>query len=169
MRSRAPSLGEQFGVAHLVDANQNAGAWQLLADLHPLGVQLSIMIPMTYVVVAIVGVLFASLGFALKIVSGNITHVTNGRQPNARAALFPTIPFTPAYFVGFAWLLDQMREGLGLWTTVGLFAAYVPLWKMELRRLNLELESKMLATNIESIQPNKENQTDPPLADHLTR
>jgi hypothetical protein len=50
---------------------------------------------MTYAIVIVLAVIFTFLGFAIDITNGNITHVKNGREPNADAAIFPNIPFNP--------------------------------------------------------------------------
>ena len=96
---------------------------------------------MTYAIVATIGVIVAFMGFAIEIADGNITHVRNGREPNAGAAIFPSIPFFPALAAGVSWLLDQAHSGLGLWVVVGLFALWVPFWWRSLRRLDKELAS----------------------------
>jgi hypothetical protein len=94
---------------------------------------------MTYAMVAIIGVITAFMGMAIEIADGNITHVRNGREPNAGAAISPSIPFVPGLMVGASWLLDLGYSGLGMWVVVGLFAMWALFWWCNLRKLHKEL------------------------------
>ena len=108
---------------------------------------------MTYVIVAVLATICTFLGFALECTSGNITHLENGREPNAGAALFPNIPFNPLLAVGVAWALERVHVHLGLWVFVGLFLIYLPCWWFSLRRLTRKLDALKADTGYPSEDP----------------
>jgi hypothetical protein len=103
-----------------------------------------------YVVVAILSVFSCCVGFAVEIAQGNIGHIQNGRIPNARAALFPSIPFVPVAYVLVAWGLDQMHEGIGLGvvTAYGVFSIAAQWVRFRRARRKLE-ELKGIARKLE--------------------
>lgn len=61
---------------------------------------------MIYIIAIILGLVACIQGYASEIVNGNISHLKNGRKPNAGACIFPTFPATPLTTVLIAWLLD---------------------------------------------------------------
>jgi energy-converting hydrogenase Eha subunit A len=65
---------------------------------------------------AIVFSLIASVqSFALEITRCNIIHLKNERQPNAGAAIFPTIPLFQIIAAGIAWLLEKFLQPYAIW------------------------------------------------------
>lgn len=95
---------------------------------------------MGYFLVVLASIVFAFLGFAIEVAQGNISHVENGREPNAGFALFPVIPFLPMLFVAAVWLANALDDNLGFW----LFSAYtiwhVPARWLQQKRLNKKLD-----------------------------
>jgi len=53
------------------------------------------------------------VSFAVEIATGNIAHIRNGREPNAGAAVLPTIVLVPAVFVLAAWAINHLYTNLG--------------------------------------------------------
>ena len=101
---------------------------------------------MAYAIVIVLSVTFTFLGFATECATRNIVHVKHGREPNAGASIFPTIPFIPAMAVGFTWFLNGFYPNLGFWVIVVLFVLYVPYWWWNLRRLDAKLQSLFAAS-----------------------
>lgn len=94
---------------------------------------------MIYVIAVVLGLAACVQGFLHEITAGNIGHLKNGRPPNARAALFPSIPFIPLLFVGVAWLL---RIFVAKYATSVLLAAFVVLslyWAFSFAKLRTEI------------------------------
>ena len=96
---------------------------------------------MTYIVVAVIAVVFTLMAGAESNVQCNITHVRNGREPNASTSILPGIIIVPGFAVALTWLLENIHKGVGLWSVVGLFALYVIYWWRNLRKLNQVLSS----------------------------
>lgn len=103
---------------------------------------------MTYAIVVLLATIFTFLGFAIECTAGNITHVKNGREPNAGAAVVPNFPLIPMFVLGIAWLLDRWHANLGFWTVVLLFVLYLPFWWFTLRRMNDVLERAKKKTRL---------------------
>lgn len=76
---------------------------------------------MIYIIAVALGLAACVQGFLTEITAGNIGHLRNGRPPNARAALFPSIPFIPLLFVGVAWLLRLFISKHATWILLALF------------------------------------------------
>ncbi len=81
------------------------------------------------------------MSFAGEIISGNIGHVKNGREPNASAAIFPIIPFGSLFIVLITFLLNKIYDDLGFYLVVGLFVIYCPIWYVPYMKSKKELES----------------------------
>ena len=73
--------------------------------------------------------------WASEVVSGNIIHLKNGREPNAGAALFPYIPVAPLLFCGFTWMLQFLFGSGTIWILTGLFVAFTIVWAIEFSKL----------------------------------
>ena len=54
---------------------------------------------MTYMMAVFISLVSCFIGFGLEVVQGNIRHVKNGREPNAGAAMFPTVVVVPLFTV----------------------------------------------------------------------
>ena len=78
--------------------------------------------------------------FASEITASNITHLKNGRQPNAGAAIFPTIPVFQILAVGAAWLLGRFVEPYAIWILCGGFAVFTIFWIFSFVRMKAELK-----------------------------
>ena len=68
-----------------------------------------------YIFIVFLGLASAILGFAIEIAQGNITHIINGREPNAGAAIFPTIIALPAFYSLSFWLGNKITEDAGFY------------------------------------------------------
>jgi hypothetical protein len=108
---------------------------------------------MSYIVVALIATVATFLGGGSAVVRRNIVHVTNGRAPNAGWSVFPSMPCVPMFWMGVAWLLDQLQTGLGLWVVGGLFVLFVPMWWWRFRALRRELASLQLRQPNSAKQP----------------
>ena len=95
---------------------------------------------MGYLLVALLSIVFAFLGFATEIARGNISHIENGREPNAGASIFPVIPLGPMFLVGLVWLLNNTYHNLGFWAFVAFTAWHIPSWWISQTRLNNRLK-----------------------------
>ena len=83
---------------------------------------------MKYAIAILVSFVFCGLSFSSEVTNGNITHLKNGREPNAGAAIFPTIPIVPLMFLAVTWFgywLIPDYATLVLWI---LFAIFVASW-----------------------------------------
>lgn len=105
----------------------------------------------TYGLVVALAVLSCFVGFALQITRGNLVHLRNGRQPNARAALFPDIPCVPLTYAVATWALERIHPGLGLAIVVAYALASIAVRAVQLRRARA-LFSHALKYNNPSIQ-----------------
>jgi hypothetical protein len=94
---------------------------------------------MVYFIAVFLGFVACVQGFLSEITSGNITHLKNGRPPNARAALFPSIPFVPLVFVGVAWILRMVILEYATWILLGAFFTLSLFWAVSFARLVAEL------------------------------
>jgi len=68
---------------------------------------------MLYLGLVILALISCGVGFGLEVVTGNIAHIKNGREPNAGAAILPAIPIIPATYVLAAWGLNYLYPNLG--------------------------------------------------------
>ena len=102
---------------------------------------------MAYVAVVIASLIVTVFGFSLEIIAGNIGHVRYGREPNAGAAIFPSIPSIPVFAVGVSWLLNLWHMNLGTWTVIGACFVSACCCAVGQRRLNAELRTVMEESN----------------------
>jgi hypothetical protein len=68
---------------------------------------------MLYLGLVVLSLISCGVGFALEVATGNIGHIKNGREPNAGAAILPTIPLVPVAYVLAAWGLNTLHHNLG--------------------------------------------------------
>jgi len=71
-----------------------------------------------YFVILLVSLVNCFIGFGLECTNGNIIHLKNGREPNAGACIFPTIPVIPAFWLGVFWLLDSKTTLQSFWAVI---------------------------------------------------
>ena len=90
---------------------------------------------MIYLLALILGFAACFMSFASEIMAGNIRHLKQGRQPNAGAAMFPTVPVVPLLAMGAAWLLRVFFPGHAVSIFVGSFLLFARLWTVSLLRL----------------------------------
>jgi hypothetical protein len=90
---------------------------------------------MIYFLAIILSLVAALMSFASEITAGNIGHLENGREPNAGAAILPTIPFLPLLAVGFASLLRVFIPERATSILFGVFLLFVFLWSISFVRL----------------------------------
>ena len=91
------------------------------------------------------------MSFSSEVTNGNIAHLENGREPNAGAAMFPTIPIVPLMFLAvtwFAYVLIPDYATLILWA---LFAIFVASWTRTYRG-----QRKVLAELMKGAQSQQE-------------
>ena len=74
-----------------------------------------------YVSLAVLSLGSCAAGFYAETVAGNIRHLKNGREPNAGAAIFPTIPLVPMAHFGLVYGLNQISSNLGWYVAFGYF------------------------------------------------
>ncbi len=97
---------------------------------------------MIYVLANIFGLVFSVLALACEATRGNITHLKNGRKPNAGAAVFPTIFVIPLFFNGLAWGIKNFFSVHDL--TIFLGIAFVLLAAISIAFLKLNAEFRTL-------------------------
>lgn len=93
-----------------------------------------------YLLFALLSITSISIGFYSEIVNGNIAHLRNGREPNAGAALFPTIPVIPALHFGVACGLNLVYENLGWYVIFSYFGIAAILRVVTITKLNREFK-----------------------------
>lgn len=93
---------------------------------------------MIYMIAVILGLVACVQSFLSEITTGNITHLKNGRPPNAGAALFPLIPFVPLLFVSAAWILRTFASEYAVWILVGAFLTLSLFWAFSFAKLRAE-------------------------------
>jgi hypothetical protein len=94
---------------------------------------------MIYVIAVIFGLAACVESFLSEVTEGNITHLKNGRPPNAGAALFPLIPIVPLLFFGAAWVLRRFVPEYAVWILVGAFLTLSLFWAVSFAKLRAEL------------------------------
>jgi hypothetical protein len=92
---------------------------------------------MIYFLAIILSLVAALMSFASEITAGNICHLENGREPNAGAAMLPTIPLLPLFAIGFAWLLRAVIPERATSILLGAFLLFVCLWSISFVRLRI--------------------------------
>jgi len=94
---------------------------------------------MTFLLAIVLSVIVSVYAFASEITAGNIGHLQNGREPNAGAALFPTIPFLQVVAVGVAWFLEKVAPEYAVWALLGAFLVLTVMWAVSFVKLRAEL------------------------------
>ena len=92
---------------------------------------------MIYFLAVILSFVAAVMSFLSEITASNIRHLNNGREPNAGAAIFPTIPLLPLLAIGTAWLLRHFFPAHATWLLVGGFFLFGCLWGVAFTRLRI--------------------------------
>lgn len=98
---------------------------------------------MIYLLAIFLSLFVSAQCFAAEITASNITHLKNGRQPNAGAAIFPTIPVFQLLAAGIAWLLQVFVPSYAVWTLSGLFLVFSALWAVAFLKLRAELQRSL--------------------------
>jgi hypothetical protein len=83
---------------------------------------------MIYLLAGIQGVVATFMCFASEITNGNIRHLESGREPNAGAAIFPSIPLLPLLSIGAAWALQKFLPNRSLAVLTGFFLLFGLIW-----------------------------------------
>lgn len=83
---------------------------------------------MEYLVALLVSLVFCVLSFASEVTSGNIGHLRNGREPNAGAAIIPTIIVVPLMFLLATWIGFKLIPEYAAWILWALFGVFVFSW-----------------------------------------
>ena len=95
---------------------------------------------MLYLLAIIFSLIVSLQGFASEITAGNISHLKNGRQPNAGAAIFPVIPVLQLLAVGVAWLLQTFMPRYAIWILIGSFLIFSVFWAFSFTKLKAEFD-----------------------------
>lgn len=66
-----------------------------------------------YVAIILFSFVSNGIGFYQEVLLGNISHVKNGRKPEAGAAIFPVIPVSQIFYIGLVWGGDKVYPGAG--------------------------------------------------------
>ena len=106
---------------------------------------------MMYALVILLSLGACVMGYISEVTAGNITHIKNGRKPEAGAAIFPAIPFIQILAILVAWGLNRIHHFLGFYTVIALFILFCPFWAASYRRLKREFD--MLEQKWKSEQP----------------
>lgn len=96
---------------------------------------------MIYIFAIILGLVSSILLMACEVSRGNITHLKNGREPNAGAAIFPTIIIVPLFFAGIAMGIKSFFLAHDLVIFLGVTLALIVAIGISLLRLNAKLKS----------------------------
>ncbi|MEM6329971.1 MAG: hypothetical protein AAF790_06970 [Planctomycetota bacterium] len=105
---------------------------------------------MIYIVAVILSLMFCVMSWSSEIVSGNISHVKNGRQPHAGAAVFPHVPVIPLSFCGVAWILQLLFRSNAIWILAALFAILGVIWTVSFLRLRAVFRQVVAAAETEA-------------------
>lgn len=92
-----------------------------------------------YLLIVVLSLVSCFIGFALHCVRGNITHLKNGREPNAGAALFPDIPMVPCFYVLAAWLMNKAFQNSGFVIVIAYFCIASGIKAFQYKKLKHEL------------------------------
>lgn len=104
---------------------------------------------MVYGLIIFISTVVCVMGFISEITVCNITHIENGRNPEAGASIFPTIPTVQILAVFIAWGLNKVHPNLGFYGILGLFVVYCLFWipsylkaKSKLHKLEKDINSE---------------------------
>ena len=96
---------------------------------------------MIYILTVIASVTLSFMMLVSEALGGNITHVKNGREPNAGACIHPTIPCVPLFFCFIAWLAEKFIKEYSIVVMVLVFTALYILWTIGYMKLKAEIKS----------------------------
>ena len=105
---------------------------------------------MIYILAVFLGFVACVMSFASEITAGNICHLKHGRQPNAGAALFPTVAVIPLLAICATWLLRTFLPAHAVSILVGSFLLFACLWTIFFVRLRAQFR------RIYASQPNQD-------------
>jgi accessory gene regulator protein AgrB len=83
---------------------------------------------MEFIIALLVSLVFCVLSFASEVTSGNIVHLKNGREPNAGAAIIPTIVIVPLMFLIVTWIGFKLIPEYAAWILWALFGVFMFSW-----------------------------------------
>jgi hypothetical protein len=92
-----------------------------------------------YLLIVVLSVVSCFIGFALQCARDNITHLENGREPNAGAALFPDIPMVPCSYLLAAWLMNEVFQNSGFVIVISYFCIASGIKAFQYKKLKHEL------------------------------
>ena len=93
---------------------------------------------MLYVLAIILSFVFCAQGLASEVMASNITHLKNGRQPNAGASIFPVVPIVQFLAGGGAWFLKTFSPHYAIWILIGSFLIFSAFWAFSFAKLRAE-------------------------------
>jgi hypothetical protein len=95
---------------------------------------------MIYLLTIFLSLVVSAQCFASEVTAGNITHLKNGRQPDAGAAIFPAIPVCQLLAIGVA-LIQALVPRYAVWIIASLFLVFSLFWVFSFLRLRAEFRS----------------------------
>jgi|GEM_PF-1860580 hypothetical protein len=96
---------------------------------------------MIYIITVIAALVLSFMMLASEALNGNITHLKNGREPNAGACIFPTIPCVPLFFCFISWIVEKFLKEYSIAIMLIVFAALYGLWVVGFMKLKSEFEA----------------------------
>lgn len=93
-----------------------------------------------YALIIFISLVACVMGLISEITACNITHIKNGRKPEAGASIFPTVPIIPILTLLLAWGLNRGRPSLGFHAVLILFAVFCVFWTISYRKARRELD-----------------------------
>lgn len=96
---------------------------------------------LAYLLIVVFSIILCFMNFASEIVHGNISHIKNGRTPNAGACIFPIIPFIPLLFICITWVINKFHPNAGFYAVSIIFIIISIAWFFKYTKLKKELQS----------------------------
>lgn len=72
-----------------------------------------------YILVFLLSLVVVAISIYAALIGGNVTHLENGREPDAGVSLVGYMVF-PVFFIGIAYLGNLFSDGLGWYVVFGL-------------------------------------------------
>ena len=109
---------------------------------------------MEYIIALLVSLVFCVLSFVSEVTSGNIVHLRNGREPNAGAAIIPTIVVIPLIFLIATWIGFKFIPEYAPWILWALSGVFMFSWTkafLRQRKVLAELLKKRQSEQVGSL------------------
>lgn len=93
---------------------------------------------MEYLFIILISIGCSLLSFRCEITEGNITHLQNGREPKASAAMFPVIPVSQLFVFGITYALEWLFGSMGFMIVLLLQLVLVCYYLVVTKKLNVK-------------------------------